>query len=164
DAGGRFGVRHSERDVVVRAAHAGIAQAGGHAALISAPTSAARATPAGATAAAITAAEEDHIRGHDLGGVVLLPFLVGPLARLQASFDVALAPLGQVLTAELAELPPHHDAVPLGALLLLPLLVGPRLAGGDAEVGDRLPARGEADLRIRAEVAHQDDLVHSCHD
>src|SRR5690606_1317960 len=120
--------------------------------------------PAGATAAAITAAEEDHIRGHDLGGVVLLPFLVGPLARLQASFDVALAPLGQVLTAELAELPPHHDAVPLGALLLLPLLVGPRLAGGDAEVGDRLPARGEADLRIRAEVAHQDDLVHSCHD
>src|SRR5450432_2772646 len=69
------------------------------------------------------AAEKYDIRSHHLGGVILLVFLVRPLARLQPALDEALPALGQVLPAQLAKLSPDDDAVPLGAFLLLPRFV-----------------------------------------
>src|SRR6185436_1128423 len=70
-------------------------------------------------AAASPAAEQHHAIAADLRGVALLPFLVGPLAGLQPSFDVDLLALGEVLVQALGGLAPVNDAVPLG--LLLPL-------------------------------------------
>ena len=52
-------------------------------------------------AAAIASREEDDLVGHDLGRVLLRALLVRPLARLQPAFQVHLAPLAQVLTAQL---------------------------------------------------------------
>src|SRR5207244_12885063 len=50
-----------------------------------------------------------YLVGDHFGRVLLGAFLVGPLARLQPSLEVHLPALGQVLTAELGLLAPHHD-------------------------------------------------------
>src|SRR6185295_17199244 len=99
-----------------------------------------------------TTAEEHDVAGDNLRRVVLAVLLVRPLAGLEPTLDVALAALGQVLAAELAELSPDHDAMPLGAFLLLARLVRPALARRDAEVGDGLPAGRETHLGIRTQV------------
>src|SRR5262249_60137201 len=105
---------------------------------------------------------KEHVGAGDLfRRVVLAVLVVRPLAGLEPTLDVALAALGQVLAAELAELSPDHDAVPLGAFLLLARLVRPALARRDAEVGDGLPAGRETHLGIRTQVTDQDDLVDS---
>src|SRR5206468_6892220 len=49
----------------------------------------------------------------DLGRVAVLPFLVLPLARAQASLDVDLGALLQVLARDLRQAPEKGDAVPL---------------------------------------------------
>src|ERR1041385_2763373 len=73
-----------------------------------------RAAAAAHPAVAALAAEELHGHGDDLGGLALLSFLVLPLAGLQATLDVDLAALVQVLAAILGRAAPHHDTVPLG--------------------------------------------------
>src|SRR5688500_3189604 len=92
---------------------------------------------AGALArAAAPAAEELHGLGDDLGRVALLPFLVRPLARLQAALDVDRAALVQVLPAVLRGAAPGDDAVPLGPLLgRLPVLAPEALVRVQREVG-----------------------------
>src|SRR5262249_22303861 len=71
------------------------------------------------------AAEEHEVRRDDLGRVALVALLVVPAPRLQASLDVELLALRQVLLADLRRLAPHHHAMPLRPLLLLTVLVGP---------------------------------------
>src|SRR5512134_704216 len=52
---------------------------------------------------ALAAAEQLHLVGDDLGGVLLDAVLVGPLARLQPAFDVDRATLLQVLAGNLGQ-------------------------------------------------------------
>ncbi|MNR46512.1 hypothetical protein D3C85_1654870 [compost metagenome] len=56
--------------------------------------------------------------------------------------------------------------MPLGALDLLPgLLVGPLLAGGQAQIGDRIAIREIAHLGILSAGTDQNYFVYaSCHD
>src|SRR5262245_49655002 len=90
---------------------------------------------------AFAAAQHLHLLGDDLGGVVVLAFLVLPLARLQAPLDVHRAPFLQVLTSDLGEPVVEDDAMPLGFLLLLAAVaVLPVAGGGDADVADRCAA------------------------
>ena len=94
-----------------------------------------------ATAHAAARAEHLHAIGNDLSGIALLAFLVLPLARLQATFDVDLAALLEVLARDLGKSAEEGDAMPLGALLLRAGLVLPLIGGGDADVGDGLLER-----------------------
>src|SRR5438094_8109949 len=64
-------------------------------------------------------AQHLHDVAADLGRVAVLPFLVLPLARAQASLDVDLGALLQVLARDLRQAPEKGDAVPLGRLLHL---------------------------------------------
>ena len=112
-------------------------------------------------ARAFAPAEHLHDVGADLGAVAVLPFLVLPFARAETALDVDLRALLQVLAGDLRQAPEERHAVPLrGFLHLSRGLVLPAVGGGHADVGDRLAARQIARLRVRAEVAHQDDLVH----
>ena len=70
------------------------------------------------TAHAFAAAEQLHLLGDDLGGVVVLAFLVLPLAGLQAALDVHRAALLQVFTGDLGQAVVEHHAVPFGLFLL----------------------------------------------
>ncbi len=116
-----------------------------------------------AASAFARAADQLHPVGHDLGRVLLDAVLVGVLARLQPALDVDRAALLQVLARDLRLAAEQDDAVPLGAFLLLAALVLPLLGRRDVEVGDRIAAGRVARLRIAAQVAEQDHLVHRCH-
>src|SRR5262249_820969 len=120
----------------------------------------ARARARAAAAATTAATEHLHVVTDDLGRIALVALLVLPLARAQAALDVHLRALAQVLGRNLRQAPEECDPVPLGALLLLPALLGaPALARGDAQVRDR-GARGHgARLRVRAQIADENDLV-----
>ena len=96
---------------------------------------------------AAAAAEQLHAVGDDLGRVALLAFLVLPLARADAAFDVDRRALLQVFARDLGGLAEERDAMPLGVLLLLAALVLPRVGRGDADVGDRVAARQVARFR-----------------
>src|SRR5262249_39778790 len=108
-------------------------------------------------------AEHLDVARHDLGGESLLALLILPLPRADAALDEDLAAFGQVLADDLRLLAPHHHAMPLGGFLLLSALVGPALGSGDAQVGDRLLARGVTQLGVRAEIADQNHLVDATH-
>ena len=64
-------------------------------------------------------AEHAEIRGDDFKAGALLIFLVGPLARLNAAFQIDLRALFQILLGDFGLLAPDHNLVPLGALLAL---------------------------------------------
>src|SRR6185369_16045388 len=113
---------------------------------------------------ALAAAEQLHLVRDDLGGVVVLAFLVLPLARLQAALDVDRTALLQVFAGDLRQAVVEDHAVPFGLFLLLAALpVLPVARGGDADVAHRGAARRVAHLGIAAEVADDDDLVDRCH-
>ena len=121
----------SERDVVVHVVEAGDDFAAGRFGRAPAARGAARRRRALATAASrcrrrrrrrhpcLRGCRASASPGDDLGGVLLDAVLVGPLARLQAPFDVDRAALLQVLAGDLGELVVEDDAVPLGLLDLL---------------------------------------------
>src|SRR5690606_11123403 len=113
--------------------------------------------------AAAAAAEQLHAAvhiHHDLGGVAFDAVLL-PLAGLQASFDVALRALAQVLAGNLSDLAEQHHAVPLGALLQLTgLLVLPAVGGRQRDVGHRIAIGHVAGFRVAADIADQDDFIH----
>src|SRR5262245_46250201 len=115
--------------------------------------------------ATFTPAEHLHRVAADLGAVaVLAGFLVLPLARSQAAFDVHLRALLQVFARDLGQAAEKRDAVPLGGFLRLAArLVFPAIGGGDANIGDGLTARQVTRLRVRAQVADDDYLVDRCH-
>src|SRR5204862_2117862 len=115
---------------------------------------------AAAAFAAFAATEHLHLFGDDLGGVVFLAFLVGPLARLQAPFDIDRASLFQVLAGDLGEPVEERDPVPFGLFDLVARVLGfPGAAGGDADVADGVAVRCIAHLGIAAEVADEDHFV-----
>src|SRR5262249_25300893 len=114
-----------------------------------------------ATAAVAAAAEELDVVRDDLSNVALVAVLIVVGAGLDAALDEDLAPLRQVLRADLGALAPHHDPVPLGALLPLPVLVVPALAGREAQLAHALPARRVPHVGIGAQVPHEDDFVDS---
>src|ERR1700674_4994346 len=109
--------------------------------------------------AAPRGAEPLHAGSEDLGGIAILPFLVLPLSRLQASLDVDLAAFFQILAGDFGLPAEKDDAVPLGLFLLLAGLVLPRVGGGDANVGDGVAAGRIAGFRIAAQIADQNHLV-----
>src|SRR6266480_4040093 len=100
----------------------------------------------------------------NLGAVAVLALLVLPLARAQASLNVDLRALLQVLARDLRQAPEKGDAVPLGRLLhLAARLVLPAIGRRHADIRHRVAARRVAGLRVGAQVADDDDLVHRCH-
>src|SRR3569832_342478 len=106
-----------------------------------------------------------HLGRDDLGGVAVLAVLVLPLARAQRALDVDLGALLHILARDLGEAVEEHHVVPLGALqILAALLVLTGHAGREDDVGHRADARHETLLRILAQFADQDNIVHaSCH-
>src|SRR6185437_1168453 len=100
---------------------------------------------------------------HDFGGVFLDTGLVGPFARLQRTLDINLGALFQILLGDFAEpLIEDHDPMPFGLFLALAgRLVAPALRGRDAQIGDRPAVLGTPDLRVLAEIADQNHLVHT---
>src|ERR687893_139421 len=111
----------------------------------------------GATAAAV---EDRQLAAealqHHLGAVLLLPLLVGPLARLQLALDIHLRALLQVMLGHPRQvLVEDHHRVPLGLLLALPRrLVLPRLRRGDPQVHHRLARVEPPHLRVPAQIAY----------
>src|SRR3990167_5183533 len=63
-------------------------------------------------------AQHLHVVGDNFGGIAIMPVLVLPLARLQASFDIDLRALLQIFTGDFRQTPEKHDAMPFGFLLL----------------------------------------------
>src|SRR5690348_13360689 len=130
---------------------------------------------AGAAAAAttaFTAAAIQHgqfaaeILQHDLGGVFLLPVLVGPFAGLKLALDINLGTLAQIFLRHIRQvLVEDHHPVPLSLLFALAAgLVAPAFGGGHGQVHHRFSAGHAADLRVLAQIADQNHLVDAtCH-
>src|SRR5882762_5512173 len=96
----------------------------------------------------------------DLGRVAIVALLVLPFAGAQASLDVDLRALAQVLAGDLRQAPEERHAVPFGALLLLTgLLVAPAFAGRDAQVRHGRAGGHGASLGVGPQVAYENDLV-----
>src|SRR5690606_5288643 len=114
--------------------------------------------------AAPPAAEHLHLVGDDVGVVALHAIIAGVVAVADATLDVDLRALAQVLLHDLGQLAEENHAVPLGLLLRVAVPVLANSGGRQADPGDRHSALGVAGLGIVAEVANQDDLVDSaCH-
>src|SRR5690606_13477072 len=79
------------------------------------------------------------------------------------ALDVDLAALAEILLGDPREtFREDHYPVPLGPLLALPgILVAPVLRRRDAEIDDLATAGQRTHLRIRAQIAYQDHLVHA---
>src|SRR2546423_2871376 len=77
--------------------------------------------------ASLPVAEHLHAIGDDFGGVAILPFLVLPLSRLQASLDIDLTSLFQIFAGDFRLATEKDDAVPFGLFLFLAGLVLPRV-------------------------------------
>src|SRR6185503_4360421 len=116
-----------------------------------------------AAAAPATAAEQGDPVRFNLRRVSLVAVLVVPLAGLQATLDVDLLALRQVLLQALHLLAPQDDAVPFGFFLALPALVVPHLGCRKVQRRDRSAAWRVAKLRIAPQIAHEDDFVHASH-
>src|SRR5688500_13973910 len=116
----------------------------------------------GLTPAAATAAEQHDLVGLHFGRVVLLAFFF-PLPRLEPAFELDLLALDQVRLQRIRGLAPQHDAVPLGLFFLLAFFRRPVLGGRNAEARHRLTARRDANLRVLAQISHQNHFVHATH-
>src|SRR5262245_6285999 len=116
-----------------------------------------------AASAATTAAEQRDPVRLDFCRIPLVAVLVIPLARLQATFDVDLLALRQVLLQALRLLAPQDDAVPLGFFLALSALVVPHLGRRKVQRRHGSATRRVAELRIAAKIADEDYFVHASH-
>ena len=86
--------------------------------------------------------------------------LVSP--TLQPTLHVYLLPLGQILVGGLSQLAVGLAVKPLGLFPSLTGRGGVLPAAGYAKAGNRLTVGGVAYLRITAQVADDDYLVHGC--
>src|SRR6516162_4012894 len=119
-----------------------------------------RGTRATGGTGATASTEHLQIVADDLGRVAFVALLVLPLARSQASLDVHLRSLTQVLSGDLGQSAKKRYPVPLGPLLLLAgLLVAPALARRHAQVSHGRTGGHGARLRVRAEITDENDLV-----
>jgi hypothetical protein len=100
-----------------------------------------------------------HVAHDDLRRIPLLPTLIIPLPRLQTTFDKDLAALLQILTDDLSQLAPEHEAMPLGTLLTLAFTIVPTLVGRQGDVGHRGATRCVANFGITPQIADEDNLV-----
>lgn len=115
-------------------------------------------------ALALTAAEHLHLVGADFGGVLFDAVLVGPLARAQASFDIHLRALAQVLAGDFGQAAVEDDAVPLGGFAhFAALLVFPAIGGGHCDVRDLVAAREGTHFGVAPQIADDDDFIDRCH-
>ena len=89
---------------------------------------------------------------------MLLAFLF-PCVGLQATLNVDLAALFQVLADDFGELAPEHEPMPLGALLALTLAIVPALVGRQVDVGHRRTTRRVADFGVSSQITDEDDFV-----
>jgi hypothetical protein len=113
------------------------------------------------TISAAAAAEELHIIGDDLGDVAFVAVFVVVVSGLDPTFDIDLAPFGQVLGTDLCSLSPDHDAVPFRPILTLSILVVPALAGGQAQFADSLSTGGVTHIGIGTEMSYENNFVDS---
>src|SRR3989338_3508088 len=97
--------------------------------------------------------EHDHVFGDDFRAVPFLAILPLPLAGLDAAVNVDFTALAEILSADVGQLAPGDDVVKLRLFLFLAGGIRPAVVGGDAEVGDVLPARGGPDFRIAGQVS-----------
>src|SRR2546421_2029977 len=158
-----------KRDIVVEilAPACGCARGGflgiGRRAATAVPAAGCALCPAGrGNAGARPAPPPEHLQviADDLGRVALVPLLVLPLARAQASLDVDLPALAQVLAGDFRQAPEERHAVPFGPLLLLTaLLVAPALTRGDAQIGHGRAGGHGAGLGIGSQVANENHFV-----
>src|SRR5580765_5898681 len=82
---------------------------------------------------------------------------------MEASLDVDLLALVEVLAADLREPLPGDDVMPLRLLFLGPGAVLPDRRRRDREPRERSSLRGRPQLRVLSEVSDQDDLVDAAH-
>src|SRR5690625_4518006 len=116
----------------------------------------------GRAARGSAAVEHLHFVGNDFGGPAVLAVLALPLARLDATLDVNLGALAQVLAGNFAQAAKHDHAMPFGALAHFTRLpVAPGLGGCNANIGDRAAARGVAGFRVSTKISNQYCLVDS---
>src|SRR5205807_9110792 len=114
----------------------------------------------GQATAILTAVEELHVVGVDLGPVALLTgVLVVPGAGLQPPLDVDETALLKVLATELGELAvalvPDHDVVVVGVLAALAAGVLAVPVGGQSKLADRGAGRRVAQLRVARQPADE---------
>src|SRR5882672_11166141 len=115
--------------------------------------------PGSAAGAPAAAAQHLHVVRDDFGGVAVVALLVLPLAGAQASLDIDLRALAQILARHFAHAAEEGDVVPLGAFLPLPALVLEGVGGRHADIGHRHAARHGASLRVGAQMTDENDLV-----
>src|SRR5579859_7295381 len=159
------GVTRSERDFVVEVGGRGVTAATALAALGAVALALLLALAAVLALTAALARQQGQRAAvgaqHDLGRVAVLARIIGPLAGLHLALDVDLVALGAELLDDVDQGAEHRHAVPFGALALLARLpILPALAGGEGDRRDPRAVAHGADLRVLAEVADQDDLVH----
>src|SRR5260370_96980 len=93
------------------------------------------------------------------GNIAFVAALVVVGTRANASFNVDLPPLRQVLTATLGLLTPDDDVVPFGSFLAFTIAVVPLFRRGDGKVGHRATRLGIANIAIFTMLAAQNDFV-----
>jgi hypothetical protein len=106
-----------------------------------------------------TPPEHLHVVCDDVGEVALLPVIASQFAVGDASLDIHLRALLQVLAGDFAELSEEGHAMPLGLFLLVAVLVLADRTGGQADLGDRHAALRVLHFRVVAQVSDQDHLV-----
>lgn len=80
-------------------------------------------------------------------------------ARLQASFEVALLSLNEILPGDFGEASPKNKIVELGLFLLLAVFVGIGSSGGESYGSHVLSRRSGAKFGVSGETSNQHDLV-----
>jgi hypothetical protein len=103
--------------------------------------------------------KDHHLVGDDLDRVVFDAFRVFPPASLQASFDINLLALGQVLFANLGKVTPGNDIEPFGLGMALAIRRVPGSAGRHTEGRHRAARRRVTHLRIPSQVANNHYFV-----
>src|SRR6266852_7651526 len=106
--------------------------------------------------------EQDNVPSDNLCSIFLFPVLpVFPGRCLQFAFNVELRSLADVLSHDLRQTLPSHNAVPFCSVLPLIVPVFESFVRGEAEFSDRNSTGRVLDLRSLAYVSHQNYLVHA---
>src|SRR6266852_2517097 len=100
--------------------------------------------------------EQDNVPRHNLRSIFLYAILsVFPGGCLQLAFNVELRSLADVLSHDLRQTLPSHNAVPFCSVLPLVVPVFESFVRGQADFSDRNSTGRVLDLRILSNVSHQ---------